>query len=184
VDRPLLAADMRLIAIFELAQDYLKAGLLDRAEEMFLKLQDTSYSQQALKFLLEIYEQEKEWQKAITTSRRMDESTGQSSAKDIAHFYCELASVEMTHSRWELARGYLDEALGVNRKCTRANLLHGELEFAQGHCAAAINAWKRIEGQNPAYLALCAERLSQAYRQINRIEEGLQLLRSYLANYA
>jgi lipopolysaccharide biosynthesis regulator YciM len=183
VDRPLLAADKRLTAIFELAQDYLKAGLLDRAEEMFLKLRDTTYGQQALKFLLEIYEQEKEWQKAIGASRSMDAITGQSSAIDIAHFYCERASIEMTHSRWDSARALLDEALSVNRKCTRANLLHGELEFAQSRYEQAITAWKRIEGQNPAYLALCAERLNQAHRQLNRVEQGLQLLRSYLANY-
>ena len=183
VDRPHLAAEQRLTAIYELGQDYLKAGLLDRAEEMFIKLQDTSYGQQALKFLLEIYEQEKEWQKAIGASRRMDAITGQSSAKDIAHFYCELASSEMTHSRWEAAREHLDEALGVNRKCARANLIHGELEYAQGRFEEAILAWKRIETQNPAFLSLCAERLNQTYRQLNRVEEGLQLLRSYLTNY-
>src|SRR5882672_2013919 len=84
----------------ELAQDYLKAGLLDRAEEMFGKLQGTQYEQQGLKFLLEIFEQEKDWKKAIDASRRMDAVAGQSSAVDIANFYCELAVGEMTHSRW------------------------------------------------------------------------------------
>ena len=49
------------MALFELAQDYFKAGLLDRAEELFLKLEGTSYAEQALRFLLEIYEQEKDW---------------------------------------------------------------------------------------------------------------------------
>src|SRR5881409_2897690 len=57
VDRADLATEQRLTALHELAQDYLKAGLLDRAEEMFLKLKGTGYEQSALKFLLEIYEQ-------------------------------------------------------------------------------------------------------------------------------
>src|SRR6478672_12080614 len=65
VERTDLATEQRVTALYELAQDYLKAGLLDRAEEMFLKLQDTPYEQAAFKFLLEIYEQEKDWLKAI-----------------------------------------------------------------------------------------------------------------------
>ncbi len=61
VERPDLAQDQKLLALFELAQDYLKAGLLDRAEELFLKLEGTPHAEAALKFVLEIYEQEKEW---------------------------------------------------------------------------------------------------------------------------
>lgn len=113
VDRADLATEQRLTALYELAQDYLKAGFLDRAEEMFLKLEGTSYEQSALKFLLEIYEQEKDWLKAIDASRRMDAVTGQSSQREIAHFYCELAQSEMTHSRPDQARLQLQEALSV-----------------------------------------------------------------------
>ncbi len=181
--RPDLAPEQKLVALYELAQDYLKAGLLDRAEELFGRLQGTQYEQQGLKFLLEIYEQEKDWNKAIEASRRMDAVTGRSSAKDIANFYCELASGEMGNSRWDAARGYLREALVVNRRCTRANLLLGDIEMAQGRFDEAIEAWKRVESQNPAYLALVAEKLLAAYRSLGRPAEALQLLRGYLANY-
>src|SRR5688572_25044826 len=128
--RPDLAPDQKLTALYEMAQDYLKAGLLDRAEEMFGKLHGTQYEQQGLKFLLEIFEKEKDWKKAIEASRRMDAVVGQSSAVDIAHFYCELAVAEMTHSRWDAARDYLREAVTVNRKCARANILLGDIEVA------------------------------------------------------
>jgi len=183
VDRADLATEQRLTALYELAQDYLKAGLLDRAEDMFLKLEGTSYEQSALKFLLEIYEQEKDWTKAIDASRRMDAVTGHSSQREIAHFYCELGQSEMTHSRPERARGYLDEALNVNRKCARAYLLLGDLALQQGKTTEAIDWWKRIEGQNPAYLPLAAERFLGAYRQVGRLDEGVSLLRGYLASY-
>ncbi|HTO43726.1 MAG TPA: lipopolysaccharide assembly protein LapB [Burkholderiales bacterium] len=183
VDRADLATEQRLTALYELAQDYLKAGLLDRAEDMFLKLEGTSYEQSALKFLLEIYEQEKDWTKAIDASRRMDAVTGHSSQREIAHFYCELGQSEMTHSRPERARGYLDEALNVNRKCARAYLLLGDLALQQGKTTEAIDWWKRIEGQNPAYLPLAAERFLGAYRQLGRLDEGVSLLRGYLASY-
>src|SRR5882672_8444416 len=183
LERADLAAEQKMTALYELAQDYLKAGLLDRAEEFFGKLQGTQYEQQGFKFLLEIYEQEKDWKKAIETSRKMDSLSGQSSAKDIANFYCELAAIEITHSRWDQARDYLSEALSVNRKCARANILLGDTELGQGRPQAAIEYWKSLEGQNPAYIALVADRMLAAHRSLGREDEGLKLLRGYLANY-
>jgi lipopolysaccharide biosynthesis regulator YciM len=181
--RPDLAPEQKLVALYELAQDYLKAGLLDRAEELFGRLQGTQYEQQGLKFLLDIYEQEKDWYKAIETSRKMDSVTGKSTAKDIANYYCELATAEMNNSRWDAARDYLQEALQVNRRCTRANILAGDVEMAQGRAEQAIEAWKRIQGQDPAYLALVADKILGAFRSLGRADEGLKLLRGYLASY-
>ena len=183
LNRQDLASDQRILALFELAQDYLKAGLLDRAEEMFGKLQGTPYEQRALKFLLEIYEQEKDWHMAIAASRRMDAVTGDSSARDIANFYCELAAAEITHSRWDTAVGFLGEALVTNRKCARANILLGDVALARGQPEKAVEFWKGIESQGPEYLALVAEKLLLAMRGMGREDEGLQLLRGYLASY-
>ena len=182
LERADLVPEQKMTALYELAQDYLKAGLLDRAEELFAKLQGTLYEQQGLKFLLEIYEQEKDWQKAIETSRKMDSVSGQSSAKDIANFYCELAAVEITHSRWDQARDYLSEALSVNRRCARANILLGDTEMGQGRFQAAIEYWKGLESQSPAYISLVAEKLLAAHRSLGREDEGLQLMRGYYAN--
>ncbi len=183
VERPDLAQEQKLQALFELAQDYLKAGLLDRAEELFLKLEGTAHAEAALKFLLEIYEQEKDWQKAIAIAGRLEAVTGRSHQKEIANFYCELASNEMMHSRPDSARPYLAEALAYHRLCVRANMLLGDLEMSVNRFDAAVEAWKRIESQNPAYLALVAERLLTVFRQSGRVEEGLNLLRGYLAKY-
>jgi lipopolysaccharide biosynthesis regulator YciM len=183
VDRADLANDQRLMALYELAQDYLKAGLLDRAEALFLRLEGTAYEQQALKFLLEIYQQEKDWQQAIEASRRMDSVAGHSSAREIAHFYCEMAQSEMTHGRSGAARGLLENALSVNRRCVRANVMLGELAASEGNPEDAIESWKRVEAQNPAYLVLVAEKLLAAHKQLGRQDEGLALLRGYLAAY-
>ena len=183
VERPGLAAEQKLAALFELAQDYFKAGLLDRAEEMFLKLEATSYAEQALRFLLEIYEQEKEWNKAIGIAGKLETVTGRSHQKEIANFYCELATSEMMHSRPDAARPYLAEALSHHRQCVRANMLLGDLEFSAKQPESAIEAWKRIESQNPQYLALVAERIYNAYKRRGKLEEGVNLLRGYLAKY-
>lgn len=183
LDRPDLRGDDRLHALYELAQDYLKAGLLDRAEEFFAKLEGTDYEQQGLKFLLEIYEQEKDWKKAIEASLRMDEVTGKSSERDIANYYCELAANELTESGPEAARRQLEEALSVNRKCVRANILLGDLAMSDGDAKAAIAHWKRIEQQDPAYLSLVAEKMVGAYRHLGQTEEGVRLIREYLSRY-
>jgi len=183
VERPDLAAEQKLAALYELAQDYFKAGLLDRAEELFLKLEGTTYAEQALRFLLEIYEQEKDWNKAIEIAGKLETVTGRSHQKEIANFRCELALNELMHSRPEAARPHLAQALAHHRLCVRANLLLGDLEIAAKHPQAAIEAWMRIETQNPQYLALVAERIFNAYKQMGKLEEGVNLLRGYLAKY-
>ena len=183
VERSDLQEEQRLTALFELAQDYLKAGLLDRAEELFLKLDNTVHAEAALKSLLEIYEQEKDWQKAIHVAGKLESVTGHSHQKEVANFYCELAENEIIHSRPEAARPHLAEALAHHRLSVRANMLLGDLESSVGNAEAAIEAWKRIESQNPAYLALVADKLLGTFSQLNRIDEGLNLLRGYLAKY-
>jgi lipopolysaccharide biosynthesis regulator YciM len=107
---------------------------------------------------------------------------GQSWNKEIANYYCELAATAITHSRTDASLAYLEQALRSNRKCARANVILGDIHAAAGDHAAAIEAWKRIEQQNPAYLALVAQRLLQSYRVLGKQEEGLTLLRGFLAN--
>jgi lipopolysaccharide assembly protein B len=182
-ERPDLAQEQKLLALLELARDYLKAGLLDRAEELFLRLDGTVHAEAGLKCLLEIYEQEKEWHKAIDIAGRLERVARRSHQKEIANFYCELASNETMHSRPDTARPYLAAALAHHRLCVRANMLLGDLEMGSNAPEAAIEAWKRIEGQSPAHLALVAEKLYDAYDKLGRAEEGLNLLRGFLEKY-
>jgi lipopolysaccharide assembly protein B len=182
-ERENLGQEQKLQAVLELAQDYLKAGLLDRAEELFLKLDGTVHAEAALRFLLEIYEQEKEWRKAIVIAEKLEVLNGSSFQKEIANFYCEMAARELMQSRPADARPLLTEALAHHRLCVRANLLLGDLERDLGNGPAAIAAWQHIESQNPAYLSLVAERLLIAYREAGQPDEGLNLLRGYLEKY-
>ena len=182
-EREDLGQEQKLQALLELAQDYLKAGLLDRAEELFLKLDDTPHAEAALRFLLEIYEQEKEWRKAIVIAEKLEVLNGSSFQKEIANFYCEMAARDLMQSRPADARPLLAEALGHHRLCVRANLLLGDLERDLGNGPASIAAWQHIESQNPAYLSLVAEKLLIAYREAGQPDEGLNLLRGYLEKY-
>src|SRR3954463_15804643 len=184
LERSDMGQEQRLHAMVELGQDYLKAGLLDRAEEVFTKLKDSSHRPAALKFLLEIYQQEKDWLKAIGIARELEKETGESWQKEIAHYYCELAASEATHSRPEEAKRYLGEALSVHRKCVRANIVLGDIAAAAGDHAGAIEAWKRVEQQNPVYLSLVAQRLLESHRALGRADEGLTLLRGWLSAWS
>jgi lipopolysaccharide biosynthesis regulator YciM len=161
LDRSDLAAEQRVQALSELGHDYLKAGLLDRAEEVFTRLREGPQRLEALARLLDIYQQEKEWHRAIETARSLEQETGQSWQKEIAEFHCEMAAVEATHSRPDAARAHLDDALQANRKCVR----------------------KRVETQNPAFLALVAHRLLKSFQAIGDTATGLTLLRGYLAQF-
>ncbi|MGA0032523.1 MAG: lipopolysaccharide assembly protein LapB [Burkholderiales bacterium] len=183
-EREDLAQEQKLQAVLELAQDYLKAGLLDRAEELFLKLDNTPHAEAALRFLLEIYEQEKDWHKAIAVAEKLEALSSRSFQKVIANFYCEMGARKLMQSRPAEARPHLEAALAHHRLCVRANMLLGDLERDLGNRPAAIAAWQRIESQNPAYLSLVAERLLAAYRDEGRAEEGLNLLRGFLDKYA
>ena len=180
LDLPDLADKVRLQALSELGQDYLKAGLLDRAEEIFNKLLGTSFEEEAKRNLLEIYQVEKEWLKAIEIARELPDVA---SHRDIAEYYCELAANEIMRSRADTAREYLDVAMQENRKCVRASLLQGDLLLQEGRLPEAIEAWQRIEQQDPSYLALVAQRLLETYRKLERPAEGIALLSGYLERY-
>jgi lipopolysaccharide biosynthesis regulator YciM len=183
VERPDLGAEQKLAALLELAQDYLKAGIFDRAEDLFARLEKGPHAAQARRHLLDIFQQEKQWQKAMDMARLLEADSGESRAREIAQFQCELAATEATHSRPEAARKLLESALEGNRKSVRASVQLGDLERAAGNLERAIDSWKRVEQQDPAYLALVAQRLLDAYRETGRLEEGLTLLTGYLERY-
>ena len=166
---------------YELGQDYLKAGLLDRAEETFNKLVDTQYSAQARRALLEIYQREKEWTRAIEAATALQESGAGSRQKEIAQFYCELAQDELVHTHPDAALTMLEKALAADRKSVRATLLMGDACLAKGDTEAALLAWRRVEHQSVPHVALVAQRLMDGYRAVGRPQEGLNLLKNYLA---
>jgi lipopolysaccharide biosynthesis regulator YciM len=180
VDRDDLNEEQRLQALAELGQDFLKAGLLDRAEAVFGRLRNTRLDDQALQYLLEIYQQEKDWARAIETAEALPDHESLLWRREVANFHCEMAAGELANSRLDDARRAVDQALAVNPKCVRASLILGDIHAKQGDDEDALAAWKRVENQDPVYLALVAERMMDAYQRLDRVDQGMALLRSYL----
>lgn len=180
VERSDLSQEQRLKALYELGQDFLKAGLLDRAEDIFKKLETGSQALDALRHLLEIFVLEKDWEQAIATARRLERLGSPSQHAETAHYHCELAHGAMLRGDETAARSHIEEALASNRKSARALQLLGDLEVRGNHDEAAIAAWRQVERQNPIYLPLVAERLFQAHQRLERGDEGIDLLKGYL----
>lgn len=176
-----LPAEHQAQARYELGRDYLKAGLLDRAEETFHELTHTQFGPQAGRALLEIYQREKEWQRAIATAQALEQSGAGSRQKEIAQFFCELAQDELVHTHPDAALELLDQALAADRHNVRATILMGDALLAKGDVEGALMAWRRVEHQSVPHVALVAQRLMDGYRHVDRPQEGLNLLRAYLA---
>jgi lipopolysaccharide biosynthesis regulator YciM len=183
LDRPDLPADKRTTATFELAQDFHRAGLLDRAEELFNRLNGTPYEHPSLSHLISIYETEKDWPKAVAATRRMETLSKQPYFKEIAQYHCELAQAALLRNDTDAAQKEIDTALAEHRACARANMLQGDLHAQRGDFQAAVTAWQRIESQNPAFLALVADRFADAYRKLGDLPTGMRLLRNYQSQY-
>lgn len=183
LDRKELPEPQKLAVMAELAQDYLKAGLLDRAEELFTRLDGSRYKQPALRSLLEIYVREREWERAIRAATELERISGVPFRKEVAQYYCEMAVNSILKNDQQGAKQELGLALDANKNCVRANVMLGDMAVSAGNPEEAISLWKRIEYQNPDYLSLVAVKLLKTYRTLGRNEEGLALLRGYLETY-
>ena len=117
IARPDLASEQRDQALHALAKDYLAAGLLDRAENLFSRLaQGSRYQVQALDALCGIYEQERDWEKAIDAGQRLEVLGGHSLALQIAHYYCELAEAAIAKGDYVAARDYVKKRSRAGRE--------------------------------------------------------------------
>jgi lipopolysaccharide biosynthesis regulator YciM len=181
LSRPDLPSEQQTQAMFELGQDYLKAGLLDRAEETFNQLVTGQYAIPARKALLEIYQKEKEWLRAIEAAHALQESGAGGKQKEIAQFYCEIAQDELVHTHPEAAMQMLEKAVAMDRHNVRATILSGDICAKKGDYEQAVLIWRRVEQQSVPHVALVAQRLMDGYRKLERPQEGLNLLKAYLA---
>lgn len=184
LNRADLPARERSNALAELGQDYLKGGLLDRAEEAFLRLlEDRQHRFNALRALLRIYQMEREWLKAIDCARRLEREAGEAHHIAVAHFYCELAEQAIARGELDTAQGYLDEAMVADRQSVRAAILLGDIAQRRERPdsdAEAVQHWLRVERVAPQYFPLIADRLTLAMDRIGRRSEALALLRRVL----
>ena len=184
IARPTLSRDQRTQALLELGEDYMKAGLFDRAENLLLELVDLgAHSTQSLRHLVDIYQQEQDWEKAIAVCRRLEDATGKPMSDVVAQYYCELAERALQEKDYPSASQMIKRAFSFDRNCVRASLLLGRWETEKNDLKAAVRAYKRVALQDIEYLPEVIEPLTDCYRLLgNRAAMG-DYLREILKQY-
>ena len=195
-ERASLMPEQRANALIDLAMDYQKAGLLEHAERILVdslanRIGNPQQQMTAKKNLLDIYVQERDWQKAIDIARQLNGNGISTSAPAnsgagglsgdadernrlaIANFHCEIALAAKQDGKDGAIDQHLNDALAVNPKCVRANLIRaGSLADASRH-REAIAQWREIEHQDASFLGLSINRMWASYVALGERDAGL-----------
>lgn len=181
IARPALTRDQRAQAKLELGQDYLRAGLLDRAENLFRELKDGNQRvRPALTNLLIIYEKERDWAACLEVADQLSALTGEKMLLHKSHYHCELALAAMAAGRSVEAGAELRRALGIFPGCVRAKHLQAQFAAAQGDLSGAIRTLRQAAEQEADYLPEVLPEIVTNYRKLG----DLQSLRDYLEETA
>ncbi|MDT8448964.1 MAG: lipopolysaccharide assembly protein LapB [Wenzhouxiangellaceae bacterium] len=177
MSRSSLSEHHRTQALRELGEDYMRAGLLDRAEKLYCELaEDEAHSEDAVRNLLSIYQQEKDWRSAIAQAERLSGITDFDSATLVAQFKCELAVRAWEQGDADGARNLLGESRSINPKCVRSFLLEAQFAAGQGDWSAAAGAWQAACEQDPDIAVLVIDNLSRCYAELGREQTLLEWL--------
>ncbi len=163
--RPSLSDEHRLEAMFALAEDYFRAGLFDRAERSFRQLAESGARRvPALRYLLRIYEQQRDWDQAIAVHNELTALASPEQPTAIAHYHCELA--EQARERGDLgaAREHLHRAREVQRNFPRGALLRADIALDMNEPELAATLCQRVVELHPRLLALALPRSLRAVR--------------------
>jgi lipopolysaccharide assembly protein B len=181
IARPDLASEQRDQALFSLAKDYLRAGLLDRAEKLFVRLsQGSRYQVEALEQLCRIYEQEREWQHAIEASHKLETLSGRSLALQVAHYYCELAEQAAAKKGYSAARAFVKKAQSGRPRTFRGALTRAEIAQATNDTKTAVKLYYRVIDESNYLITEALPRLIDIHRRERSLVELEKDLRALL----
>ncbi|MDA8006978.1 MAG: lipopolysaccharide assembly protein LapB [Gammaproteobacteria bacterium] len=182
VARSDLDPGLREQALFELAQDYFKAGLFDRAESLFRELRRApDYRAQACRFLMQIYDQEKEWESAIRAAEELARAAGADMSQPLAHYYCELAEQAIADGRNARAGRHIESAFRHDPHCIRAVIQSGRLASMSGNHINAISIWRGLERWAPQALGEVVDHVANSYTALGDAKSYKKFLEDALA---
>ena len=162
-----------------LALDYLKAGLLDRAEEALRKLESTPYEGQARLARLAIYERSREWPEAARVAHLLENSGEANFGVRMAHYQCEQAREAVQQGDSLKALSLLEQAAQHTPDAPRPRILLGQLQLAQGQAQAAFDTLAKLFEQTDAAAPLAASSLVKAAQAAKQSARALEVLQAY-----
>lgn len=182
IARPDLASEQRDQALYSLAKDYNAAGLLDRAEKLFSRLSEGSrYQVQALEALCGIYEQERDWEKAIAAGKNLEVLGGRSMALQIAHYYCEMAEAAAGAGDYASARQYVKNAQAGRPRTMRGALTRAHIARDMDDSKTALKLYHRIIDENTYLIAETLPEIVTIYTREDKVNELERALKALLA---
>ncbi len=188
IARPALTRAQKEQAEMALAEDFLSAGLFDRAESMFLTLCDsTEFRLQALEHLRRIYEVTNDWERAVEISRDLDkyrigdpdEALG---TAHVAHYYCEMAEAAWHEKDARKAQALLKKAESVRRPTVRSMLVRANIYTDSGKPVDAVPLYRKVIAATPDLLVEVLPRLAASHRAADTTAELSEYLRDLLEN--
>ena len=171
IARPALTREQRAQALLELGQDYMRAGLFDRAENLFRELKETKlHVRPALNHLLVIYEKERDWEACLEVVDQLESLAGKKLDLQKSHYHCELALVAKAKGRGSDAAAHLKKALSIHPGCVRANQLQAQFAAEQGDFRAAVRILRQTAERDADYLPEVLPEIVSNYRHLGDLD--------------
>ncbi len=165
-----------------LALDYLKAGLLDRAEAALTQLEGTAHEAQAHLALLSIYERSRDWAKASVVAQKLS-AAGQGSFQGrLAHYLCEEAESLDAAQQTQQVKDLLQQAIAAAPQAARARIALAKVQEQTGVAQEAYNTLTGLASQVPAALPLIAPHLARLAPDLGSVPQTLALLEASYAH--
>jgi lipopolysaccharide assembly protein B len=184
VARPTLNAEQKTSALLELGEDYMRAGLLDRAETLFTDLVGIdARAPSALRHLISIYQQERDWHKAIDHARRLEHATGESQGRLIAQYWCELAEHARSRKDADGARRFLAEAFACEANCVRGLIIAGRMAIDASELPAAVRAFERVVEQDIEFVPEVLGPILTSYEKLGDTRRARDFLAALSERY-
>jgi lipopolysaccharide biosynthesis regulator YciM len=185
VARTNLSNEQRTDALLELGQDYMKAGLFDRAEGLFRELIESNvHLSSVLPLLLDIYQQEKDWINAIAIAEQMGFVGEQPARAVIAQFYCELAENARAREDVDEALRLLGKASEYNPHCARASLIRGQIARQKGDFQVALTAYEQVVDRDVELLSEILDDMEECHAALDSTHAMIPYLQKAISQYA
>ena len=191
IARPDLSEAHHFQAIYELAKDYVMAGLHDRAEDLFLELiENDVYLEKSYQALMGIYESQNEWEKALDIANKSEASV--QVAKRASHYHYELAERACNENRVEAAKQYMQKAKNAFPESSRYGLLSVKLAIQSDNIDKALQAYFEVVNDSLSVRSLMQSTIVDALSGNNneklnafletevRERPGIRVLQAYL----
>jgi len=184
IAKPGLEPEQRTQALLELGEDYMRAGLLDRAERLFSELIETgTHTPSALRSLLEIYQQEKDWKNALEQARQLEQDSGEHMGDVMAQFCCEMAEAELASGDHEGARRQLRQARRHDPGCIRARFTLAQIAAQDDDYPGSMDLYEEIAELDPDYIPELLEDYLEATEHAGQQQRGRSKLREWADSY-